>query len=149
MNKLVLKCLLVLCLLVFVSNILLAQADQTKRTVGVMQFFGACNDCRGKSSELQQIVVEVFTTKKHIIQLDRSTDSIINKELDRQKQGEAINSVVLVEQGKKLGAQDMVAGTITRIDAETKARRSWSIWDILLKKESGIEGKSTQRYSGK
>lgn len=141
MKKLTLGIAILVSFLLSPNN-LVAQADNLNRSVGIVPFSGTCTNCNNIITELQQIAVSVLSSKKHITAIDRSTDTLLNKEIEQQKEGTSLYSEILVEQGKKLGAQDIVTGTITNLDVQEKQ----SVWNDLLSQSNTKTQKTNISY---
>lgn len=113
------RAILLPILLMIATFQLVAQsgADGEKYIVGLMPFINASSSGPNKTEELQNIVSSVLASRKSsITMVDRTKDNMIKKELETQKHESFINGF-MVEQGKQLGAQHMLIGSITNIGA--------------------------------
>jgi curli biogenesis system outer membrane secretion channel CsgG len=91
-------------------------AQDSKISVGVMAFVSSEKENASRASQLQEIVIEVLSLKTNIEPIDRSKDALLNQELDVQINERSIASKKLVEQGKKIGANNLIIGTLTSIE---------------------------------
>lgn len=147
MKEYLLKYLLATFFVVAIQCNGFSQLEDIKRTVAVMPFSASCSGCEEQVTELQQLVSEVLVAKKGITSIDRTNDTLLNIELDQQQDASVINSLVLVEQGRKLGAQDIIIGRIISISGEIKT----SVLGMLSKLDkSNLSSPSQEKvYTGK
>ncbi len=95
-------------------------AQSPKTSVAIFPFKSALPENRGRASQIQQFVVEILRKKSDIDLIDRSNDSALMKELDYQIREQSMASNNLVQQGKVLGANQMIIGTLSNINVEKK-----------------------------
>lgn len=93
---------------------------QEKTNVAIMPFVPAIAEYKSRASQLQGMVVEILSKKSDIHLIDRSNDTLLMKELDNQIREQSMAAPGLVEQGKVLGAQNMVVGTLSNVNVESK-----------------------------
>ncbi len=90
-------------------------AQDSKTTVGILPFSSIKNN-KEITTELQEIVLEALNKKSNILTIDRSKETLLNKELDLQTSERSIASKKLVAQGKKMGADHLLIGTLISFD---------------------------------
>lgn len=93
-------------LLLSIYSPVIAQGD--KMTIGITPFTGVNHN---GASLLTDQVAACFASKSRFIVVDRSKMKQLSDEKDRQKSGDFINGQV-VEQGKSVGAQYIIAGNL-------------------------------------
>jgi hypothetical protein len=101
-----------------ISGIIFSQAPKT--SVAIMPFVYSMPDYKNRASQIQEIVIELLSKKSSINLIDRSKDTLLLRELDFQIREQSIASKDLVRQGKVLGAQNMIIGTVSNIKVEEK-----------------------------
>lgn len=102
--------------LLFLLVVFKMSAQDTKVSVAVMPFQSSISSNSARAAQLQEIVLEVLSLKTNIEPIDRSKDLLLNKELDIQINERSIASKKLVEQGKKIGANQLIIGTLTSLE---------------------------------
>ncbi len=91
-------------------------AQDSRISVAVMPFQSSTQENKPRATQLKEIVVEVLSLKTNIQLIDRANDSLLNLELDTQIDLRSYASKKLVEQGKKMGADQLIIGTLTNIE---------------------------------
>jgi len=109
--------ILVLVLIALACPVLQAQTDKT--AIAVFPF-GATQVDRGRAMQIHDMVIEVLRAKSNIELIDRSTDSLLVKELDLQIREQSMAAGGLVQQGKVIGAKNMITGAVTNLTVEQK-----------------------------
>ncbi|MGB8191748.1 MAG: hypothetical protein WCF67_07515 [Chitinophagaceae bacterium] len=109
--------LLVLMLLCCLQK---AECQKDKTPIAIFPFVSALPEHRVRASQIQQLVVEILRRKSNIELIDRSNDSLMVKELDLQIREQSVAANGLVQQGKLLGAKQMIVGTVSNVTVETK-----------------------------
>jgi len=98
-------------------NYLLAQTSEERIPLAVLPFVasrGAVISNLGNLNTIQEAVTKEFSSKSRFKMLDRSKFETIVQELNIQKSEEFLNSEI-VEQGKALSAQYLVAGVVNEL----------------------------------
>lgn len=93
-------------------------AQDSKIAVAVMPFQSSSSVDKARAAQLQEIVLEILSLKSNIDPIDRSKDALLNMELDLQLDVRTYASKKLVEQGKKIGANQLIIGTLTNIEVK-------------------------------
>lgn len=112
----------ILLILLLMSNKILFAQDQ-KTSVAIMPFVYASPDYRNRASQLQEIIIGILSTKSDINLLDRSKDTLLIRELTDQTRETSMLSPTLVQQGKVLGAQNMIIGTLSNVSTNQQTNK--------------------------
>ncbi|MBN8641265.1 MAG: hypothetical protein J0L86_05565 [Flavobacteriales bacterium] len=130
----------------FFIFVLKSFAQTSKTTIGLMPFTSTVSKNKILTAEIQDIVLESLNTKNNITTIDRSKDDFLNKELDLQINERSIASKKLVEQGKKMGADQLIVGTVISFESVRKKGSSGVIGGLIDDK-SGYYYESTIVFS--
>ena len=106
-------------------------AQSEKTSIAIFPFVASLPENRGRASQIQQIVSEILRQKSNIELIDRSNDSLLVKELDFQIREQSVAAKGLVQQGKILGAQQIIVGTVSNVTVDEK---NTSNFNIITKK---------------
>src|SRR6186713_468449 len=109
-----------LLLIAFSSAGLLLCAQTAKTAVAIFPFVASMPEYKGRASQIQEMVIETLRSKGNIELIDRSKDSLLVKELDLQIREQSMAANGLVQQGKVLGATNMIIGTVSNVSVEEK-----------------------------
>ena len=90
-------------------------AQDEKIPVAMFPFVSLSPEYKGRASQIQEMVLEMLQAKSNIEVIDRSKDSLLMKELDNQIREQSVAAQGLVQQGKVLGAKNMIVGTVSNI----------------------------------
>jgi hypothetical protein len=90
-------------------------AQDEKRAVAIMPFAYTAREYKGTAALIQEMVVKIIANRSNIKLIDRSNDSLIFKELDNQLNETSADATVFAEQGKLIGAREMIVGTLTKL----------------------------------
>lgn len=104
---------------------------QSKTPLAIFSFVASQPENKSRAAQIQQLVVELLNRKSDVELLDRTNDNLIIKELDMQIREQSMASSGLVQQGKLLGAKQMLVGTVTNVKVEHKQVTSY---DLLTQK---------------
>lgn len=126
--------------------ILKSFAQNSKVTIGLIPFSSTVTKNKVLTAEIQDMVLEALNTKNNITTIDRSKDEFLNKELDLQINERSIASKKLVEQGKKMGADQLMIGTVISFESVRKKGTSGVIGGLIDDK-SGYYYQSTIVFS--
>jgi hypothetical protein len=97
-----------------------AQSWEQKRVLAVMNFSSnGTNSSQEFATQLTQIVEDVFVKSNRFRVVDRNNFDILYTEENLQK-GEGFLDGLVVEQGKKLGAEFIITGNLLKANAEPK-----------------------------
>lgn len=125
----------------FLLFVCLTEISAQKTTVAVFPFSAATRDNKIKAAELQQSLMELLGKKSNLQVLDRSHDSALVKELDFQIKEHSMEASGLVKQGKLLGAQQIITGSVAEVKLESKRQQN------LLTQKSQTEYTAHIRFS--
>jgi curli biogenesis system outer membrane secretion channel CsgG len=104
--------------MLFFSLVCLAQSNEDKKIVAITPFSSAQTiSSKAYSSSATEVVVSAFVNSNRFTVVDRTSFDALMTEENLQK-GESFIDGIVVEQGKKLGAQYIVTGNLTNASAE-------------------------------
>jgi hypothetical protein len=107
-------------LLLLFSHIVFAQSWEQKRVIAVMNFSSnGTNSSQEFATQLTQIVEDAFVKSNRFRVVDRNNFDVLYTEENLQK-GEGFLDGLVVEQGKKLGAEFIITGNLLKANAEPK-----------------------------
>lgn len=89
-----------------------------KKAVAIMPFVYAKAEDKATALQLQEFVVSIIAKRNNIQLIDRSKDSLLMRELKNQIRSVSVNAKKLAEQGKVLGAEEMIVGSLTKVMAD-------------------------------
>ncbi len=98
----------------------LVHSAQGQRVVAIMPFVSSYSGNSLRASQVQDQVIEILQARSDLRFVDRSKDTMVVKELYNQTRLESVSADALVNQGKLLGANDIIAGTLTNVSTETR-----------------------------
>lgn len=94
------------------------RAQDEKKVVGIMPFVSSQPQNRGTASQVQEMVVRLLSSNSNIQAVDRSKDSLVVRELDNQIRDVSVMAKQLADQGKLIGAKEIIVGTLSKASAE-------------------------------
>jgi hypothetical protein len=95
-------------------------AQSEKTTLAVFPFMSILPENKERASQIHDMVIEILRNKPAIQLIDRSTDNQL-KEQDYQLREQAMPASRLIQQGKTLGAKQLLIGTVSHVAVEKKS----------------------------